>query len=415
MEISSVFKPIIYSLIGLLGIIVIVTPYISYEKAYFVNDDYYITMVDSIEVGYKPYIGSLIDAERGYLASLKKKEYYVSVKPISDSLQVELNKASAEGDSLAIRKVNDAIRILQRKTFSVNEKLDNQFALKNMSKKKIFAKVKSIMDTLSMEDYIVIVANQIRNPNQLSTIPSVTIEQISVKKVNLQDKGGYLIFGFILIGLVAFMVLMEKKIIQLHLPILKYGIPIVLLIIGISIGGRVYFTLANDIEFEETYEKREKVVQDKLMRIKNLQVEYLSVNKKYANSWDSLVHFAKNDSSQIIRYLVDKNDTAAVNNALRNNQPIKDTAYIPIDIKVFGENHAVNIDSIAYIPFTKRKFSLKTNKAKNANDRDVFYIEVKTKKKTFVEMLKIYPENFDEENYIQFGSLREPTTEGNWQ
>ena len=77
METGSVFKPIIYSLIGLLGLTVIITPYFSYDKAYFVDDDYYITMVDSIEVGYAPYVAGLIDAERSYLASLKKKEYYV--------------------------------------------------------------------------------------------------------------------------------------------------------------------------------------------------------------------------------------------------------------------------------------------------------------------------------------------------
>jgi len=414
METGSVFKPIIYSLIGLLGLTVIITPYFSYDKAYFVDDDYYITMVDSIEVGYAPYVAGLIDAERSYLASLKKKEYYVSVKPISDSLQVALNKASAKKDSSAINRVNDAIRILEKKTFSTNEKIDNQFSLDNMPKKKLIAKIKSITDTLSMEDYIVIVANQIRNPNQLSTIPSVQKERISIKKVNLQDKGGYLLFGLILIGLVAFMVLMDKKIIPLHLPIFKYGIRVVLGMITVFIGVRVYFTLANDIKFEATFEKREKIVQNKLMQIKNLQVEYLSANETYANSWDSLIHFAKNDSAQIVRYLVDKNDTAAVNNALRNNQPIKDTAHIPIDVKVFGEKHGINIDSIAYIPYTKKKFSLKTSKAKNANNRDVFYIEVKTKKKTFVEMLKIYPENFDEENYIKFGSLTEPTTEGNW-
>ena len=29
-------------------------------------------------------------------------------------------------------------------------------------------------------------------------------------------------------------------------------------------------------------------------------------------------------------------------------------------------------------------------------------------------MLKIYPKNFDEDVVIQFGSLTEPTTEGNW-
>ena len=66
------------------------------------------------------------------------------------------------------------------------------------------------------------------------------------------------------------------------------------------------------------------------------------------------------------------------------------------------------------MPYTQEKFSLKTAKTKNANNRDVFYIEVKTKKKTYLDMLKIYPKNFDEDVVIQFGSLTEPTTEGNW-
>ena len=414
METGSVFKPIIYSLIGLLGLAVIITPYASYEEAYFVDDEYYITMADSIEAGYEPYISDLLNAERNQLAILKKKEYYNSVKPLSDSLQIELNKVSGGKDSLAINKINKAIRLLEEKTFSANELIDGQFSLKKIPEKQLNDKIQSIKDTLKMEDYIVIVANQIRNPNLLSTIPSVKSEQIDTKRVNLQDKGGYLLFGLILIGLVGFMVLMDRKIIPLHLPIFKYGIRAVLAIITGFIGIRVYFTLANEIKFEETYEKREKIVRKKLMRIKQLQVEYLSVNEKYANSWSSLVHFAKNDSTQIIRYLVDKNDTAAVNNALRNKEPLRDTNYIAVDVKVFGESHGVNIDSISYIPFTTKQFSLRTNTSKNANNRDVSYIEVKVKGKTFVEMLKIYPENFDEEKFIQFGSLAEPTTEGNW-
>ena len=414
METGSVFKPIIYSLIGLLGIAVVMTPYISYDEAYFVDNDYYITMADSVEAGYEPYISDLLTAERNQLAVLKKKEYYNSVKPFSDSLQIELNKVYEKKDSLILTKINKAIRLLEERTFSMNEKIEENFSLKKMPKNELSTKIQYIKDTLLMEDYILIVANQIRNPNQLSTIPSVKSEQINTKKVNLQDKGGYLLFGLILIGLVGFMILMDKKLIPLHLPIFKYSIRALLGIITGFIGVRVYFTLANDIKFEEIYEMREKVVRNKLMQIKHLQVEYLSVNGSYSNSWDSLVDFAKNDSAQIIRYLVDKNDTSAVNNALRNKQPLKDTTYLPIDIKIFGEAHGIKIDSISYIPFTSEQFSLKTNKSKNANNRDVFYIEVKTKGKAFVEMLKIYPKNFDEEKFIQFGSLTEPTTEGNW-
>ena len=414
MEISSVFKPIIYSLIGLLGLAIIITPYLSFDRAYFIDEDYYITMVDSVEVGYEPYISDLLAAERSQLALFKKKEYYTSIKPISDSLQIQLNSISDKKDSFALQKTNIAIRKLEEKSFLINEKIDEEFSLENLPKKQLSSKIKFIKDTLLMEDYIVIVANQIRNPNQLSTIPSVKKEQISIKKVNIQDKGGYLLFGLILMGLVVFMTLMDRRLIPLHLPIFKYGIRAVLGIITGFIGLRVYFTLANDIKFEETYELREKIVRKKLMNIKNLQVEYLSLKKNYANSWDSLVSFAKNDSAEIVRYLVDKNDSSAVNKALRDNLPIKDTTHIPIDIKIFGQDHKINLDSISYIPFTSKQFSLKTNKTKNANNRDVFYIEVKTKKKSFVDMLKIYPENFDEENFIQFGSLTEPTTEGNW-
>ena len=74
----------------------------------------------------------------------------------------------------------------------------------------------------------------------------------------------------------------------------------------------------------------------------------------------------------------------------------------------------MNLDSLPYVPYTQEEFSLKTNKSKNVNNREIFYIEVKTKKKTYLDMLDIYPENFDEEAFIQFGSLAEPTTEGNW-
>ena len=112
--------------------------------------------------------------------------------------------------------------------------------------------------------------------------------------------------------------------------------------------------------------------------------------------------------------MVDKDDTASVNTALRNNDPITDTTYLSVDIKVFGRNHNIVIDSLQFVPFTKKIFSLKTIQSKNQNDRDISFIEVKTKKKTFVDMLDIYPENFDEENYIKIGSLTEPTTDGNW-
>ena len=64
--------------------------------------------------------------------------------------------------------------------------------------------------------------------------------------------------------------------------------------------------------------------------------------------------------------------------------------------------------------WTEKQFELKAVSSKNANDRDMFFLEVKTKNKTYVDMLGIYPENFDEESITKIGSLTEPTTDGNW-
>lgn len=414
MEIGSFFKPVIYALLGVLGLTTILVPFVSYEEAYFVGDDYYLTMCDSVETGYEPYIEGLIIAERSYEASVEKKKYYLSIKPKSDSLQFELNKVSFEKDSVKFNQINDAIRVMEMETADANQTIANKFSIDKMPKKKFANKFNAIKDTISLEDYIVIVANQIRNPNDLSTIPSVKLEDINTKKVNLQDKDGYLIVGLILIGLVIFMLLMEKEIIPLHLDPIKFGGTAIFFGLAVLLGVKSYNSLAADIEFKKVFEEREIEVREKLVNIKNLQVEYLSANKTYCGDWDTLVNYVKNDSASIVRYLVDKNDTAAVNNALRNDQPIKDTTFIPVHVKVFGEDHGINLDSLPYVPYTSKKFELQARNTKNANNRDVFFIEVKTKKKNFVDMLEIYPENFDEDIFIQIGSLAEPTTEGNW-
>lgn len=414
MEIGSFFKPVVYALLGVLGLVTVLVPYVSYDEAYFVGEDYYITMCDSVEVGYEPYVKDLVQRERTEFAYAEKRDVFNKVKPVSDSLQFVLNKATINKDSAKIKELNSIIMDLNFKTDEKVAAIMEKYSLDKMPKAQLEAKVAAIKDTLSMDQYILVVANQIRNPNGLSTIADVKQEDIKRKKVNLQDKGGYLIVGLVLIGLVAFMLLMEKELIPLHQEPLKIGGIVIFFGLAIILGFKSYGSLADDIEFKKIFEARELVVREKLVQIKDIQVEYLGAKEEYCSNWDTLINYVKNDSASIVRYLVDKNDTAAVNNALRNNQPIKDTTFIPIHTKVFGEGHSVNLDSLAFVPFTAKKFELQTRKAKNANNRDVFFIEVKTKKKNFVDMLEIYPENFDEDIFIQIGSLAEPTTEGNW-
>lgn len=410
---SKVFKPAIYGLIVLIGILSITAPFFSYKEAYFVQEDYYINMVDSVDVQYGPYIKDLVQAERNKKAIAEKKQYRSTIKEIADSLSVLQTKADISKDSTQKATVAQAINAFEMAKMSKEEAIDSKYDIANLSEEELATKIAAIKDTLTLEKYVVVVANQLRNPNNLKTIPSVTIDQINKQKVNKQNKAGFITFGLVLILIVVFVYLMDTGLITLSNTYTRWGLRIFIFIIAARLFWVAMASLANDIIFKEVYEARETEVQEKLMKIKDLQVEFLSANGRYCSAWDSLVNYAKNDSSQIIRYLVDKNDTAAVNNALRAGKPIKDTTYVPVDIKVYGQGNNVNLDSLPFVPYTAKTFDLKINQFER-NGRPVNVIEVKTKKKTYVDMLDIYPENFDEDLVIKFGSLAEPTTEGNW-
>ena len=137
MEIGSVFKPIIYGILGLLGLVTIIVPYTNYEEAYFVDDDYYITMCDSIEQGYYPYVEGLIIAERSFHASIERKNYYLSFKPYSDSLVLARNKVSISKDTAEINKIDNALIQLDKEKAAFEEKLGNKYSLDKMPKKQL--------------------------------------------------------------------------------------------------------------------------------------------------------------------------------------------------------------------------------------------------------------------------------------
>ena len=157
MDFSKIIKPIIYGLLGLIGIVFIATPYTNYEEAYFVDEDYYITMCDSIEVGYKPYIEDKISSERNHKALLETKKYILSIKPISDSLQFARSKAKVNGDTATLAEIEKAIEVLTNEKFVNEAKISEKYSIDKMDKAELDAKMKSITDTLSMEDYIVVV------------------------------------------------------------------------------------------------------------------------------------------------------------------------------------------------------------------------------------------------------------------
>jgi len=410
-------KQILSYALFIIGIVSVIFPFASYENAYFVKGDYYVTMVDTISDRYEPYIKDLIQSKRNLSANFEKIKLANSLEKNAKKLELLLIRAKEKNDSLSIAKAEKNINSFVAKQLNIESEIDEKWSIYNLSEKALDSKIESVKDTLSINQFIVITTNQIINPNGLKSIEKIKVNDISVKKVNRQDKLSYITFGFITILLGLFILLIARDIISLQKPIVKYGVMYVALIIALLYIYKSNNSLQNDIEFERVYLDRENVVKEHILKLRDLQVAHLKEKLNYAENCSQLIRFAKQDSIQIVKFLVNQNDTNAVNNALKNGAALLDTIYIPVTEKIYGKGNNINLDSICYVPFSKDTFTLKIGYVER-NGKEIKVMLIQTEKRIFVENLDIFPENFDNlvapKPTLTVGSLREPTTEGNW-
>ena len=410
-------KQILSYALFIIGIVSVIFPFASYENAYYVKGDYYVTMVDTISDRYEPYIKDLIQSKRNLSANFEKIKLANSLEKNAKKLELLLIRAKEKNDSLSIAKAEKNINSFVAKQLNIESEIDEKWSIYNLSEKALDSKIESVKDTLSINQFIVITTNQIINPNGLKSIEKIKVNDISVKKVNRQDKLSYITFGFITIILGLFILLIARDIISLQKPIVKYGVMYVALIIALLYIYKSNNSLQNDIEFERVYLDRENVVKEHILKLRDLQVAHLKEKLNYAENCSQLIRFAKQDSIQIVKFLVNQNDTNAVNNALKNGTALMDTIYIPVAERIYGKGNNINLDSICYVPFSKDTFTLKIGYVER-NGKEIKVMLIQTEKRIFVENLDIFPENFDNlvapKPTLTVGSLREPTTEGNW-
>lgn len=410
-------KQILSYALFIIGIVSVIFPFASYENAYYVKGDYYVTMVDTISDRYEPYLKDLIQSKRNLSANFEKIKLANSLEKGAKKLELLLIRAKEKKDSSSIAKAENEINLFVAKQLNIESEIDEKWSIYNLSEKALDSEIGSVKDTLSINQFIVITTNQIINPNGLASIEKIKVNDISVKKVNRQDKISFITFGFVTIILGIFILLIARDIIPLQSPIVKYGVMYVVLIIALLYIYKSNNSLQNDIEFERVYLDRENVVKEHILKLRDLQVAHLKEKLHYAENCSQLIRFAKQDSIQIVKFLVNQNDTNAVNNALKGGSALIDTIYIPVADKIYGKGNNINLDSICYIPFSKDTFSIKIGYVER-NGKEIKVMLIQTEKRIFVENLDIFPENFDNlvapKPTLTVGSLREPTTEGNW-
>lgn len=188
----------------------------------------------------------------------------------------------------------------------------------------------------------------------------------------------------------------------------------VLIAAVIGLSYMVYETIMDPVRFDREKTTRREAVITRLKDIRELQNSFYNVYGRYTANFDSLIAFAKEGKLPIVKLTADPRDTTF-------SHPIRDTVgYVLVKDTLFKDRSDFNADQLQYIPFSNIdgaqsvKFTMTAGKIVKGNV-PVNVVEVFAPNKEFLKGLNLKKYNVKEDEGLGFGSMFEPTTDGNWE
>ena len=209
---------------------------------------------------------------------------------------------------------------------------------------------------------------------------------------------------------------------------MKTGLQIILTIAIFYLGYLCYDSIKRPIDFQNEYNQRKAKVIERLEEIRNVEVAYKSVYKKYTGSFDTLLMFLKQDSLPLIKKigrLTDSMLEAGIteSKALALGIIKRDTIRVAAKDSLFKENYA--IDSLPFVPFSGGdKFILGAGTVTTGSGVKVQVFECKIPNEVYLkgldkqEIININDKATKLERYpgLKVGSLEEANNNaGNWE
>ncbi|MBP5370818.1 MAG: hypothetical protein IKO90_08755 [Bacteroidales bacterium] len=202
---------------------------------------------------------------------------------------------------------------------------------------------------------------------------------------------------------------------------LKLGIELALAVVIVVLVYAVYHTVNVDIEFGEEKAKRQAAVIEKLQDARELQFAYEAKYNKYADSWEELIRFAKQDSLEFTYTEGDMEDSAAVAEGRAFQKKVKMAAFEKLQSdSLLSQNF--NLDEINKIPGTNETFEIAASSITSGGAKiptfqmgvlwDVLLHDLN---RQLVVNAKEYSRKTSGYEGLRIGKIDEATTEGNWQ
>jgi len=209
---------------------------------------------------------------------------------------------------------------------------------------------------------------------------------------------------------------------------MKTVLQIILTIAIFYLGYLCYDSIKRPIDFQNESNRRKAKVIERLEEIRNVEVAYKSVYKKYTGSFDTLLMFLKQDSLPLIKKegrLTDSMLEAGMteSKALALGIIKRDTIRVSAKDSLFKENYA--IDSLPFVPFSGgAKFILGAGTVTTGSGVKVEVFECKIPNEVYLkgldkqEIININDKAVKLERYpgLKVGSLEEANNNaGNWE
>ncbi|PLW99739.1 MAG: hypothetical protein C0594_16715 [Marinilabiliales bacterium] len=213
---------------------------------------------------------------------------------------------------------------------------------------------------------------------------------------------------------------------------MKYVIQLVLVVVIVVLAYLAYESIARPIRFEEAKNERYSEVIQRLKDIRTAQTAYKDQKGVYADNFDELISFVKNDSLRVPRKIGLCPDTLtdqmaveiglAVTNLKPGETPddilamgkiLRDTVKMPMLDTLFDPGY--QIDSIRYIPFSGgEEFKIGAGVVETGSKVKVKVFEAVAKNSQILKGLD--KDFFKPSDELRVGSLIEATNgAGNWE
>lgn len=175
-------------------------------------------------------------------------------------------------------------------------------------------------------------------------------------------------------------------------------------------------------EFQEESNYRKSAVVQSLKDIRTAQVGYKDKYRVYADNFNSLLDFVKNDSIALIKAIGETPDSLSEEQALEVGIISRDTVYISAGENIFSEEYlntrderfSFDLNTLPKVPFSGgESFSIEAgNIEKGKVIVQVF--EVSTTYGTFLKGIDANNKGIDLEDIIRVGSMTDASINGNW-